>query len=250
MKRLPVVLGAVLVTAGGGVGVLLAANSSGPEDAALASGFAARVDRVATSPQLKSVDGVALQRGAVQVGVSGDGGSDAAVAEWEGVLSAVAAAGQAAAPSISVQVANAAGEVTGGVTTPVRLGEFARLAAIHVDPVADRQKLESGAAKSGARILAITPGALGAISVTVVGDPDPIGLAKEAGQRLYPVLESIVSQNRPYLVRVVDAAGHDLVVLSWNPAVGEADGMGTAWEASGIESDTIVGRVTPTPGAK
>ncbi|CAN5774652.1 hypothetical protein BH18ACT17_BH18ACT17_13150 [soil metagenome] len=142
------------------------------------------------------------------------------------------------------------------------MGDAGTILALEEDPVAvgsqdavapsgDTEEdigtvLESGAKSVGVDVVGIAYVDLfGGVAEVVIEPGDAKRFVSEAGSNVPILLDRLATQQHPYLVTVVDADQHPLLVIGYTPGLG-GDGQGLAWDAPAIETDAIWGvPVTP-----
>ena len=232
MKQSYLIAGLVLMLGAGSAG-LLAATSSGSSETSLPDEGG---QVLAVLPSIPS----SLAR-SVQL-VSPPSAPATVVAEWSAVIDATNEALATGANALEVSVIDASGRPFERLTSSIQLTEARRLSELQINVDRDRTAVEAEASRVGATVVGFESHSLGGVVITLRANSDPIAFANSASGKLADALRPITQDNRPYLVRLVDEKGNDLLVLGWDPTQAP-EGAGIGWEAPGVRSDAILGRV-------
>jgi hypothetical protein len=212
------------------------ANASNPAADVLSRIASSRLTAATVAGGTVSIEARASERGA-----------DSSRSLWYATLAGAALAQNAGATSVSRHVLDSTGAQLDTETDAVANGgpsAFGPTDRSAADVVADaRARAES----VGARLVSAHYIRLyGGTAELVVRPADPLGFVRSGGANVGALLGDLASNQRPYLVTVVDGQSKPILVLGFTPAVGGSIGQGIGWNAPQAETDAIWGAAKPS----
>ncbi len=192
------------------------------------------------------VDSIELRDSTASVsGTAAEGGADAIRTLWFESVAGAAFAQDEGATLMTRKVVDEDGDVLQTRTDRINLEA---LEAFPQTPTRSAQEI-ADAVQARARGLDATltqtnyVGLLGGTAELVVEPNNPAEFLEETGSNVATLLGDLSQDNGPYLVTIVDSAGAPLVILGYTPGISRGLGQGVGWEAPGVDSGAIHGRI-------
>ena len=211
------------------------ANSSNPAADVLARIASSRVTAANVAGRTVFVEARASERGA-----------DSTRSLWYATLAGAALAQNAGATSVARHVVDTTGAELAAETDAVASGGPSAFGPSDRSAADVAAGARARAQSVGARLLSAHYIRLfGGTAELVVQPTDPLAFVRSGGANVGALLGDLASNQRPYLVTVVDGDGRPILVLGYTPAVGGGTGQGIGWQAPQADSDAIWGATKP-----